>query len=91
MAMNPSSGSHGGFMGSAVGQRTRPAAFDILVEMHDRYRWIVHTDFTRSIDLCLQKEAFSVQERRVVMKEVSKDSKEVPQVMVQDLVVLYPL
>eukprot|EP00057_Strongylocentrotus_purpuratus_P015698 XP_011670172.1 PREDICTED: uncharacterized protein LOC579939 [Strongylocentrotus purpuratus] len=80
-----------GITGHTIMQRTQPAAFDILVEMYDRHRWIVHTDFTRSIDLCLQKVQVGVQERRVFLKEVSKDSQGIPQVLVRDLFVMYPL
>nr|XP_054751863.1 uncharacterized protein LOC129257538 [Lytechinus pictus]XP_054751864.1 uncharacterized protein LOC129257538 [Lytechinus pictus] len=77
--------------GRTAMQRTQPAAFDILVEMYDRYRWIVHTDFTRAIDLCLQRVPVGVQERRVFMKKISEDTKGVPQVVVKNLVVTYPL
>ncbi|XP_041460019.1 uncharacterized protein LOC121411388 [Lytechinus variegatus] len=77
--------------GHTAMQRTQPAAFDILVEMYDRYRWIVHMDFTRAIDLCLQRVPVGVQERRVFMKEISEDTKGVPQVVVKNLVVTYPL
>ena len=82
-----------GLQETVVLQRRQPAAFDILVEMCSRHHWIVHTNFTRDIDLCLRQEAMSVQERKVVMRQCpdGKDGTEFPQVIVTEIAATYLL
>ena len=74
-------------------QRSQPAAFDILIEMRSRHHWIVHTNLTRSIDSCLRQEAIGVQERKVVMRQLSgcEDGAEFLQVIVTDMAATYLL
>ncbi|XP_072181918.1 uncharacterized protein [Diadema setosum] len=72
-------------------RRNRVPAFDVIIEVRDCHRWIIHHHTAQAIDACLRCDPVHAQVRRVVMRGNDVDTEPFPQVIVDEVTLQYPI
>ncbi|XP_071485317.1 uncharacterized protein [Diadema antillarum] len=76
---------------SVILRRNRVPAFDVIVEVQDYRRWIVHHHTAEAIDACLRCDPVDAQVRRVVMRGNDVKTEPFPQVIVDEVTLQYSI
>ncbi|XP_071502260.1 uncharacterized protein [Diadema antillarum] len=76
---------------SVILRRNCVPAFDVIVEVQDYRRWIVHHHTAEAIDACLRCDPVDAQVRRVVMRGNDVKTEPFPQVIVDEVTLQYSI